>query len=308
MIPAAAQLPGATHIHSGKVRDLYRLPDSNLLMVASDRISAYDFVLEPGIPDKGEVLTQMSLWWFDRLADLVPGHVLGAGLPEDLAHGLPADVIAGIAGRSVVCERLEMFPIECVARGYLTGSGLADYRATGTVCGVALPAGLEDGSRLPEPIFTPATKAALGDHDENISYATMAATVGAEVADTLRALTLAVYTRAEQVARERGIVLADTKLEFGARPDGTVVLADEVLTPDSSRFWPADRWQPGRSQPSYDKQFVRDWLTSPASGWDRSSDTPPPPLPPEVVQSTRERYVQAYEQLTGQVFAAARPR
>jgi phosphoribosylaminoimidazole-succinocarboxamide synthase len=308
MIPAAAQLPGATHIHSGKVRDLYRLPDSNLLMVASDRISAYDFVLEPGIPDKGEVLTQMSLWWFDRLADLVPGHVLGAGLPEDLAHGLPADVIAGIAGRSVVCERLEMFPIECVARGYLTGSGLADYRATGTVCGVALPAGLEDGSRLPEPIFTPATKAALGDHDENISYATMAATVGAEVADTLRALTLAVYTRAEQVARERGIVLADTKLEFGARPDGTVVLADEVLTPDSSRFWPADRWQPGRSQPSYDKQFVRDWLTSPASGWDRSSDTPPPPLPPEVVRSTRERYVQAYEQLTGQVFAAARPR
>jgi phosphoribosylaminoimidazole-succinocarboxamide synthase len=298
MIPAAPEVPGATHIHSGKVRDLYRLPDTSLLMVASDRISAYDFVLEPGIPDKGAILTQMSLWWFERLADIVPGHVLSAKLPD----AVPADVAARIAGRAVVCERLEMYPIECVARGYLAGSGLADYRATGAVCGVALPDGLEDGSRLPEPIFTPATKAALGDHDENVSYDTMVATVGAGVAKTLRELTLAVYRRAEQVARERGIILADTKLEFGARADGTIVLADEVLTPDSSRFWPADEWQPGRPQTSYDKQFVRDWLTSPDSGWDRSSDQPPPSLPDGIVRSTRERYLQAYERLTGHAF------
>jgi phosphoribosylaminoimidazole-succinocarboxamide synthase len=298
MIPAAPEVPGATHIHSGKVRDLYRLPDTSLLMVASDRISAYDFMLEPGIPDKGAILTQMSLWWFERLADIVPGHVLSAKVPD----GLPADVAARIAGRAVICERLEMYPIECVARGYLAGSGLADYRATGAVCGVALPDGLEDGSRLPEPIFTPATKAALGDHDENIGYDTMFATVGADVAKTLRELTLAVYARAEQIARERGIILADTKLEFGARADGTIVLADEVLTPDSSRFWPAEEWQPGRPQTSYDKQFVRDWLTSPDSGWDRSSDEPPPPLPDAIVQSTRERYLQAYERLTGHAF------
>jgi phosphoribosylaminoimidazole-succinocarboxamide synthase len=291
-------VPGATHIHSGKVRDLYRLPDTSLLMVASDRISAYDFMLEPGIPDKGAILTQMSLWWFERLADIVPGHVLSARVPD----GLPADVAARIAGRAVICERLEMYPIECVARGYLAGSGLADYRATGAVCGVALPEGLEDGSRLPEPIFTPATKAALGDHDENIGYDTMVATVGADAARTLRELTLAVYARAEQIARERGIILADTKLEFGARADGTIVLADEVLTPDSSRFWPAEEWQPGRPQTSYDKQFVRDWLTSPDSGWDRSSDQPPPPLPDAIVQSTRERYLQAYERLTGHAF------
>jgi phosphoribosylaminoimidazole-succinocarboxamide synthase len=290
MIPAAAEIPGATHIHSGKVRDLYRLPDGDLLMVASDRISAYDFLLEPGIPDKGAILTQMSLWWFDRLADIVPGHVVSTDVPP------------GLAGRAVVCERLEMFPVECVARGYLTGSGLADYRATGAVCGVPLPAGLQDGSRLPEPIFTPATKAAMGDHDENITFDTMAATVGAETAETLRARTLQVYTRAERVARERGIVLADTKLEFGSRADGTVVLADEVLTPDSSRFWPADRWRPGGPQPSYDKQFVRDWLTSAESGWDRAADVPPPPLPDAVVRSTRDRYLQAYERLTGQAF------
>jgi phosphoribosylaminoimidazole-succinocarboxamide synthase len=288
MIPAEA--PGATHVHSGKVRDLYRLDDGNLLMVASDRVSAYDFVLEPGIPDKGAVLTQMSLWWFDRLADLVPNHVLSTDVP------------AAVAGRAVVCEELEMYPVECVARGYLTGSGLADYRATGAVCGVELPAGLEDGSRLPEPIFTPATKAALGDHDENISYDKVAATVGDAVARRLRELTLRVYGRAEQVARERGIILADTKLEFGARPDGTIVLADEVLTPDSSRFWPADGWQPGRPQPSYDKQFVRDWLTSPDSGWDRGSDRPPPRLPDAVVQSTRARYLEAYRRLTGRSF------
>jgi phosphoribosylaminoimidazole-succinocarboxamide synthase len=292
MTPVAVDIPGATHLHSGKVRDLYRLPDGNLLMVASDRISAYDHVLRPGIPDKGAVLTQMSLWWFDHLADLVPNHVVSTEVP------------GAVAGRAVVCEELRMFPVECVARGYLTGSGLADYRAGGTVCGVPLPEGLEDGSRLPEPIFTPATKAALGDHDENISFEQVAATVGEEVAATLRDLTLRVYARAEQVAGELGIVLADTKLEFGARPDGTIVLADEVLTPDSSRFWPADQWQPGRPQPSFDKQYVRDWLTSAESGWNRSSDTPPPPLPDTVVQNTRARYVEAYERLTGRRFGS----
>jgi phosphoribosylaminoimidazole-succinocarboxamide synthase len=292
------EIPGATHVHSGKVRDLYRLADGNLLMVASDRISAYDFVLEPAIPDKGAVLTQMSLWWFDRLSDLVPGHVVSTEPPA----GLPPETAAALAGRAVVCEPLAMFPVECVARGYLTGSGLADYRATGAVCGVALPDGLEEASPLPEPVFTPATKAALGAHDENIDFAAVVDLVGTDVADTLRDLTLAVYARAERTARERGIVLADTKLEFGARPDGTVVLADEVLTPDSSRFWPADAWAPGRPQPSYDKQFVRDWLTSPDSGWDRASDKPPPPLPDAVVTATRDRYVQAYERLTGRTF------
>ena len=292
MPPASpvAQIPGAEHVHSGKVRDLYRLGDGNLLMVASDRISAYDFALEPGIPDKGAILTQMSLWWFERLTDLVPNHVVSTDVP------------AAVAGRAVICEPLRMFPVECVARGYLTGSGLADYRATGAVCGVDLPPGLEDGSRLPEPIFTPATKAAIGEHDENVSFDAVVDTVGREVAETLRSLTLQVYARAEEVARDRGIILADTKLEFGARPDGTIVLADEVLTPDSSRFWPADAWEPGHPQPSFDKQFVRDWLTSPESGWDRSSDTPPPPLPDEVVKQTRARYVEAYERLTGRRF------
>ena len=289
-IPPAPAVEGAEHVHSGKVRDLYRLPGGELLMVASDRISAYDFVLATTIPDKGAVLTQMSLWWFERLADLVPNHVLSVDVPPE------------VKGRAVVCESLAMFPVECVARGYLTGSGLLDYRATGKVCGIALPAGLEDGSRLPEPLFTPATKAALGDHDENVSYDAVAGVVGAEAAARLRDLTLRVYAAAEDVARERGIILADTKLEFGSRPDGTVVLADEVLTPDSSRFWPADEWQPGRAQASYDKQIVRDWLTSPASGWDRASGEAPPPLPDEVVERTRSRYIEAYERLTGRTF------
>jgi phosphoribosylaminoimidazole-succinocarboxamide synthase len=288
-------LPDAKPVHSGKVRDLYELPDGLLLMVASDRISAYDTVLEPGIPDKGAILTAMSLWWFDRLADIVPHHVVSA------------EVAAPVRGRAVVCERLDMFPVECVARGYLAGSGLVDYRATGRVCGLAFPAGLQDGSRLPEPLFTPATKAARGEHDENVSLEQVADTIGADVADRLRELTLQVYSRAEAVARERGILLADTKLEFGRRPDGTIVLADEVLTPDSSRFWPAEQWRPGRAQPSYDKQYVRDWLTSPASGWDRDSGAPPPRLPDEVVERTRERYVQAYERLTGQRFEAPSP-
>src|SRR5690349_8383128 len=263
MTPTAPEIDGATHLHSGKVRDLYELADGRLLMVASDRISAFDFVLETPIPDKGEILTRMSLWWFDRLADLVPHHVLSTDVPD------------AVRGRAVVCERLEMFPVECVARGYLTGSGLLDYRATGEVCGISLPDGLEDGSRLPEPIFTPATKADLGEHDENVSYDAVVATVGDESAARLRDLTLAVYGRAEEIARGRGIILAATKLEFGRRPDGTVVLADEVLTPDSSRFWPADDWLPGRAQPSYDKQIVRNWLLSPASGWDRTSGESP---------------------------------
>jgi phosphoribosylaminoimidazole-succinocarboxamide synthase len=316
-IPDAPALEGATHLHSGKVRDLYRLDGGALLMVASDRISAFDFVLETTIPDKGEILTRMSLWWFDQLADLVPNHVRSTDVPPT------------VAGRAVVCEELAMYPVECVARGYLTGSGLLDYRATGEVCGIALPKGLEDGSRLPSPIFTPASKAAMGDHDENISYEGVVADVGESVAAELRDLTLAVYARAEGLARERGIILADTKLEFGSRlgidgdagglgtarrdastgsgpqdvpPRQVTVLADEVLTPDSSRYWPAAEWEPGRPQNSYDKQIVRNWLLSEESGWDRSSGAPPPPLPNQVVDHTRERYVEAYELLTGQGF------
>ncbi|MGZ8771628.1 MAG: phosphoribosylaminoimidazolesuccinocarboxamide synthase [Aeromicrobium sp.] len=283
-------IPGASHLHSGKVRDLYLLDRGNLLMVASDRISAYDFMLSPGIPDKGEILTRMSLWWFEQLKDIVPNHVISTAVPER------------VRGRALICENLDMFPVECVARGYLTGSGLIDYDASGEVCGVPLPAGLVDGSKLPEPIFTPATKAELGGHDENVSYEAVVETVGAEHAAALRDLTMRVYGRAETIARKTGIILADTKLEFGLRPDGTIVLADEVLTPDSSRFWPADSYQVGRAQESYDKQFVRDWLTSPASGWDRNGDKPPPSLPDEIVQKTRERYIQAYEQLTGEAF------
>ena len=291
---------GPTHLHSGKVRDLYAWDAGRLVMVASDRISAFDVVLATPIPDKGRVLTQLSLWWFDQLTDIVPHHVVGTDLPA----GCPADW----AGRALVVQRLDMFAVECVARGYLTGSGLADYQRTGTVCGVELPAGLVDGSRLPEPIFTPATKADLGEHDENVSYAAVQQSVGAEIAAELRRLTLAVYERAQGIARERGILLADTKLELGADGDGTIVLGDEVLTPDSSRFWPAEDWSPGRPQPSYDKQYVRDWLTSPASGWDRHGDAPPPPLPGDVVEATRERYVRAYERLTGRRFGEPPPR
>ncbi|WP_068114347.1 phosphoribosylaminoimidazolesuccinocarboxamide synthase [Nocardioides dokdonensis] len=286
------------HLHSGKVRDLYEVESGEhagqLLVVASDRLSIFDFVLDTTIPDKGEILTRMSLWWFEQLADLVPHHVLSTEVP------------AAVRGRAVVCERLDMFPVECVARGYLTGSGLLDYDATGEVCGVALPAGLVDGSRLPEPVFTPATKADLGEHDENVSYAAVAERIGADDAAHLRELTLAVYRRADDLARERGIILADTKLEFGRSEGrarhaaGTIVLGDEVLTPDSSRFWPADAWQPGRTQPSYDKQIVRNWALSAGSGWDRSTGAAPPPLPAEVVERTRGRYIEAYELLTGE--------
>ncbi|NED99399.1 phosphoribosylaminoimidazolesuccinocarboxamide synthase [Phytoactinopolyspora halotolerans] len=288
----APSLPGYRHVYSGKVRDLYRPDgrDDRLLIVASDRISAYDHVLATEIPDKGRVLTAMSMWWFEQLADLVENHVIATDVPD------------AVAGRAVLVERLDMILVECVARGYLTGSGLADYRASGAVCGIPLPDGLVDGSRLPEPIFTPTTKASIGEHDEAIDFAAVEKIAGPELASTLRRLTLDVYTRGEALARERGIVLADTKVEFGLRPDGTVVLADEVLTPDSSRFWPLDEWEPGRPQRSFDKQFVRDWLASPDSGWDRSGDEPPPPLPDRIVERTRDRYVEAYERLTGRTF------
>ncbi|WP_406050283.1 phosphoribosylaminoimidazolesuccinocarboxamide synthase [Streptomyces virginiae] len=291
--PEPVQVPGLVHLHTGKVRDLYHDEDGRLVMVASDRMSAFDWVLPTEIPDKGRVLTQLSLWWFDQLADLVPNHVISTDLPA----GAPADW----AGRTLICRNLDMVPVECVARGYLAGSGLAEYNETRTVCGLALPEGLVDGSELPAPIFTPAAKAAVGEHDENVSYEEVARTTGPETAALLRQTTLAVYGRARDIARERGIILADTKFEFGFDPkDGTLVAADEVLTPDSSRFWPADRWEPGRSQPSFDKQYVRDWLSSPASGWDRKGELPPPALPAEVVARTSAKYIEAFERLTGQ--------
>ena len=294
MISVNAEL---LHVYSGKVRELYALPGGRLLLVATDRISAYDHVLATPIPDKGRVLTQLSLWWFERLVDIVPNHVVSGEVTG------VADVPAEFAGRAMVCERLDMLPVECVARGYLTGSGLVDYVATGSVCGVPVEAGLVDGSRLAEPVFTPATKAARGEHDENIPYAGVVAAVGPDDAAQLRRLTLAVYERAEGIARERAILLADTKLEFGRSPAGDLVLADEVLTPDSSRFWPAESWRPGGPQPSFDKQYVRDWLTSSVSGWDPRSAEQPPPLPDEVVERTRARYIEAYERLTGRKFS-----
>ena len=277
-------------LHAGKVRRLYALPDGNILMVATDAISAYDHVLATPIPDKGAILNQLSLWWFDQLSD-VPNHIVSTDVP------------AAVRGRAVVAEPLDMVPVECVARGYLTGSGWAEYQRWGTVCDIPLPEGLVDGSRLPEPIFTPAITAPMGEHDENVDFATIVALHGPELAERLRDLTLSIYATAEAIARGKGIILADTKFEFGLRPDGTLVLADEVLTPDSSRFWDAATWQPGVALPSFDKQFVRDWLTK-ESGWDKASDSPPPPLPDEVVAATRAKYVEAYEKLTGRPFAA----
>jgi phosphoribosylaminoimidazole-succinocarboxamide synthase len=279
-----------THLHSGKVRDLYTTADGRLVMVASDRISAFDYILPTLIPDKGRILTALTEWWFERLADLVPNHLISTTDPV-----IPAEW----RGRAMLCRPLSMIAVEAVARGYLTGSGLLDYQADGSVCGVALPPGLVDGDRLPEPIFTPASKAELGAHDENVTYATVEASVGAGTAAELKALTLAIYERARAITEARGILLADTKFEFGRDDAGTLVLGDEVLTPDSSRFWPAADWQPGRAQASYDKQYVRDWLLSPASGWNRAGDEPPPPLPDAVVEQTRARYVEAYEKLTG---------
>jgi phosphoribosylaminoimidazole-succinocarboxamide synthase len=283
-------------VHVGKVRELYAYGgpggEPALLMVATDRISAFDFVLDRLVPDKGAVLTQLSQWWFAQLGDVVENHVRSTDVPDP------------VRGRAVVCERLDMVPVECVARGYLTGSGWVEYQQSRSVCGVPLPEGLVDGSRLPEPIFTPATKAAFGEHDENVDFATMVESTGQELGERLRDLTLAVYARAERIARDRGLVLADTKLEFGRRGDGTLVLADEVLTPDSSRYWDAATWEPGARLDAFDKQFVRNWLLH-DSGWDREAGGPPPSVPADVVAATRERYLQAYERLTGSAYPAA---
>lgn len=291
LVVALAEYP---QIAAGKVRQLYAVDEQHLLMVASDRISAYDHVLRTPIPDKGRVLTAMSVFWFELLSDLVPNHLVSA---DD--ERIPAEV----RGRALLVRRLTMLPVECVARGYLTGSGLIDYRGTGSVCGVDLPGGLTEASRLPEPIFTPATKAEVGAHDENVDFDAVVSEVGRERAEQLREMTLRIYRRAAEHAETRGVILADTKFEFGLGPDDSLILGDEVLTPDSSRYWPADEYEVGKTQPSFDKQYVRDWLTSPASGWDRASDTPPPELPEDVVAATRARYVEAYERITGRDLA-----
>lgn len=277
---------GWTPLKSGKVRDLYVNDVGEILLVASDRISAYDWIMPTPIPDKGRLLTELSLFWFEKLRDVVPNHVLSTEVPVE------------VKGRAIICKPLEIFPVECVARGYLTGSGWQEYQQEHQVCGISLPAGLLDGSELPEPIFTPATKAEVGEHDENISFEVSQKIVGAQIAGELRRLTLALYSTARDYAQSRGIIIADTKFEFGLDSDGQITLADEALTPDSSRFWPATGWQPGGAQPSYDKQYLRDWLTS--IGWDRQS--PPPPLPDEVVAKTRARYCEAYAALTGEEF------
>ncbi|HVF21246.1 MAG TPA: phosphoribosylaminoimidazolesuccinocarboxamide synthase [Mycobacteriales bacterium] len=289
-------LPGLTPLHSGKVRDLYAVGDDQLLLVASDRISAYDVILPTPIPDKGAVLTGLSLWWFDQLADVVPHHVVTADVSQ---YPAPFNSHADyLRGRSMLCKKLKMVEVECVARGYLTGSGLSDYNKTGTVCGVPLPDGLVDGSELPEPIFTPTTKAPVGEHDMPMTYDEVVTKVGAELAEELRRTTIEVYARGAELARKAGILLADTKVELGHSADGNLTLGDEVLTPDSSRFWPADDYAPGRAQPSYDKQYVRDWLTE--SGWNKQP--PAPELPADVVERTRAKYVEAYELLTGSSF------
>jgi phosphoribosylaminoimidazole-succinocarboxamide synthase len=277
-------------IAAGKVRELYAVGDDHLLLVASDRISAYDFVLDSPILDKGRVLTAMSVFWFGQLADVLPNHLVAYDDPR-----IPAEV----RGRALLVRRLDMLPVEAVARGYLTGSGYSDYRRTGAVCGVELPAGLPESAKLPSPIFTPATKAELGEHDENVSFEVVAEQIGRKRAEEVREATLAVYRRGAEFAAERGILLADTKFEFGIDGSGALVLADEVLTPDSSRYWPAEGYEPGHAQPSFDKQYVRDWLTGPDSGWDRSSNTQPPALPDAVVSATRARYVEAYERISG---------
>jgi phosphoribosylaminoimidazole-succinocarboxamide synthase len=280
------------HLAGGKVRDLYTIDDEHLLLVASDRISAYDHILSTPIPDKGRVLTAMSVFFFTRLT--AQNHL--AGPPDD--ERIPEEVL----GRALVVKKLDMVPVECVARGFLTGSGLIDYQNTGAVCGVELPEGLVEASQLPEPIFTPATKAALGDHDENVDFAAVVEQVGQALAVKLREDTLDIYSRAAIFASERGIILADTKFEFGVDGDGNLVLADEVLTPDSSRYWPMEGYEAGKVQPSFDKQFVRNWLTGPESGWDRASDVPPPPLPQDIVDATRARYIEAYERISGLSF------
>ena len=297
---AELELPGYAHVYSGKVRDLYAPLDAStgqprddlLLLVASDRLSAFDFILDSPIPDKGAVLTQLSLWWFEQLEDVVPNHVVSTDVPAE------------VAGRAVLVRRLEMLPVECVARAYLTGGGLREYQADGLVSGLRLPEGLVDGSRLPEPVFTASTKAPVGEHDLPMPYADVERELGPELAARARDLTVQIMKRGNEIAADRGILIADTKVEFGVS-DGQLVLADEVLTPDSSRFWPADVWEPGHTQPSFDKEFVREWLTSAASGWDKASGVAPPALPAEVVERTRAKYVEAYERLTGRPFGAA---
>lgn len=281
------------HLASGKVRELYDIDAETLLFVATDRISAYDFILDTEIPDKGRILTAMSVFFFG-LVD-APNHL--AGPPDD--PRIPGEVL----GRALVVRKLDMMPVECVARGYLTGSGLADYRRTGRVCGIDLPPGLEEASRFDEALFTPATKAEIGDHDENISYNDVIGLVGAVRADQLRRLTLATYLQAADHALTRGVIIADTKFEFGVDAAGVLRLADEVFTPDSSRYWDAESYRPGVVQPSFDKQFVRNWLTAPETGWDRAGDTPPPPLPPDIVDATRARYIEAYERISGLRFS-----
>lgn len=290
MRPALSDYP---HLASGKVRELYRIDDDHLLFVATDRISAFDHILDTLIPDKGRILTAMSVFFFG-LVD-APNHL--AGPPDD--PRIPAEVL----GRALVVRRLDVVPIECVARGYLTGSGLLDYQRTGAVCGIELPPGLVEASKFDEPLFTPATKAELGAHDENISFARVEELVGRTRAEQLRNLTLRIYRQAADHALTKGIIIADTKFEFGVGGTGHLVLADEVFTPDSSRYWPADRYREGVVQPSFDKQFVRNWLTGPDSGWDRQGGQPPPPLPDGVVEATRERYIEAYERISGLKFA-----
>jgi len=281
------------HLASGKVRELYRIDNEHLLFVATDRISAYDYILDSRIPDKGRILTAMSVFFFD-LVD-APNHL--AGPPDD--PRIPDEVL----GRALVVRQLRMVPIECVARGYLTGSGLLDYRRTGSVCGIALPPGLTEASKFETPLFTPATKAEFGEHDENISLEQAGAAVGPQLAEQLAQQTLSIYAQAADHALTKGIIIADTKFEFGLDDDGTLVLADEVFTPDSSRYWPVDSYREGVVQPSFDKQFVRNWLTGAESGWDRNGSAPPPPLPADIVTATRDRYIEAYERISGRKFA-----
>lgn len=284
------------HLASGKVRELYRVDGEHLLLVASDRISAYDFVLDSTIPDKGRILTAMSVFFFGLVSELTdtPNHL--AGPPDD--PRIPDSVL----GRALVVRQLEMMPVECVARGYLTGSGLLDYQKTGQVCGIVLPPGLVEASKFAEPLFTPATKAALGDHDENIAFDRVIELVGEARANQLRDRTLQIYEKAADHALTRGIIIADTKFEFGTDPDGNLLLADEIFTPDSSRYWPAEDYRVGVVQTSFDKQFVRNWLTSPESGWDRHGSIPPPPLPQPIIDATRDRYLNAYERISGLSF------
>ena len=284
--PPAPSIPGWTHLRTGKVRDLYTNDLGNILLVASDRISAYDWVMPTEIPGKGAVLTQLSLFWFDLLEDIVPNHIVSTDVPEE------------VEDRAIIVQPLEMFAIECVARGYLTGSGWSEYKENSAVCGNKLPAGLLDGSELPASIFTPATKADVGDHDINIDFDSASKIVGAKDAAELRDLTLKLYDTAADFAKSRGIILADTKFEFGRNAAGAITLGDEALTPDSSRFWDQSTWAPGGTQPSFDKQFLRDYLV--ASGWDRNS--PPPELPAEIVEKTGQRYEEAFYRLTGSKF------